>query len=88
MPDEEWASARKEAYPKEKALELLAAQASSEMIDGAVVEAMARDYDAIMTSVAAASLPVAVAYERVQDQWLWLLSDLKNAQIRNEGRSA
>ena len=49
---------------------------------------MTRDYDAIMASVAAACLPVAAAYERVQDQYLWLLSELKNVQAENEERNA
>lgn len=78
----------KQAYPKDKVLALLADQVAAGKIDAAVVEAMTRDYDAIMASVAAACLPVAAAYERVQDQYLWLLSELKNVQAENEERNA
>lgn len=78
----------KKAYPKEKVLELLAGQVAAGKVDGAVVEVMTCDYDAIMASVSAACLPVAAAYERVQDQYLWLLSELRVVQAENEERSA
>lgn len=78
----------KQAYPKEKVLALLADQVAAGKIDAAVVEAMTRDYDAIMASVAAACLPVAAAYERVQDQYQWLLSELKRVQAENEEKNA
>lgn len=78
----------KKAYPKEKVLELLAEQVAAGKIDAAVVDAMTCDYDAIMVSVAAACLPVAAAYERVQDQYLWLLSELRSMQAESEEKSA
>ena len=78
----------KKAYPKDKVLELLADQVAAGKIDAAVVSAMTRDYDAIMATVAAACLPVAAAYERVQDQYRWLLSELENVQAENEENNA
>ena len=38
---------------------------------------MARDYDQIMATVARASAPVAEAYRRVQEEYGWLVAQLK-----------
>ena len=72
----------KEAYPKERVLELLADQRDRGLIDAAVVEVMERDYDDIMRVVRRACLPVAALYRRVQDEYVWLLGQL--AQARGE----
>lgn len=72
----------KEAYPKERVLELLADQRDCGLIDAAVVEVMERDYDDIMRVVRRACLPVAALYRRVQDEYVWLLGQL--AQARGE----
>lgn len=78
----------KEAYPKEKVLELLAWHVESGKIDGKVVEVMRRDYDAIMATVADACRPVMTAYERVQAQYSSLLGRLREWEAENEGRIA
>lgn len=72
----------KEAYSKERVLELLADQRDRGLIDAAVVEVMERDYDDIMCVVRRACLPVAALYRRVQDEYVWLLGQL--AQVRGE----
>lgn len=69
----------KEAYPKEKVLELLADQRDRGLIDAASVAVMERDYDDIMQVVARACLPVAALYQNVQDEYAWLLDQLANA---------
>lgn len=74
----------KQAYSKEKVLELLAEQSAAGKIDAETVNAMARDYDAMMETVARACRPVASAYERVQEEYAWLLSELRKAQTANE----
>ena len=70
----------KEAYPKEKVLMLLDEQQAAGKIDAAAVETMRRDYDAIMATVAQACRPVADAYERVQQDYAWLLNELEHAR--------
>lgn len=76
----------KEAYPKERVLELLAWHAEEGRIDGSVVEVMTRDYDDIMATVADACRPVMAAYERVQEQYAWMLEELRAWQTESEGR--
>lgn len=78
----------KKAYSKEKVLRLLAAQSAEGKIDAEVVDAMTRDYDAIMETVARACRPVASAYDRVQEEYAWMLSELRKAQAANEGECA
>ena len=59
---------------------LLDEQQAAGKIDAAVVETMWRDYDAIMATVAQACRPVADAYERVQQDYAWLLNELEHAR--------
>lgn len=66
----------KEAFPKEKVLELLGDQVERGLIDAEIVGTMVRDYDDIMASVRRASLPVAEVYRRVQEEYLWLVEQL------------
>lgn len=74
----------KQAYSKDKVLELLAEQGAAGKIDTEVVSMMARDYDAIMETVAHACRPVASAYERVQKEYTWMRSELQKAQAVTE----
>ena len=63
----------KEAFPKERVLEVLADQRDRGLIDGSCVAVMVRDYDEVMAVVQRACLPVAALYERVQQEYRWLL---------------
>ena len=66
----------KEAFPKERVLEVLADQRDRGLIDGSCVAVMVRDYDEVMAVVQRACLPVAALYERVQQEYRWLLDQL------------
>ena len=55
----------KEAFPKERVLEVLADQRDRGLIDGSCVAVMVRE-----------CLPVAALYERVQQEYRWLLDQL------------
>ena len=63
----------KEAFPKER---VLADQRDRGLIDGSCVAVMVRDYDEVMAVVQRACLPVAALYERVQQEYRWLLDQL------------
>lgn len=78
----------KEAYPKERVLEVLATQSAAGAIDALTVDVMERDYDAIMDTVAQACRPVAEAYRRVKEQYAWLLEQLGKARGADEGSGA
>ena len=52
-------------------------QAERGLLDAEAVRVMARDYDQIMATVARASAPVAEAYRRVQEEYGWLVAQLK-----------
>lgn len=67
----------KEAFPKQKVLELLSDQAERGLLDAEAVGVMERDYDQIMATVARASTPVAEAYRRVQEEYRWLIAQLE-----------
>ena len=67
----------KDAFPKQKVLALLRDQAERGLLDAEAVRVMARDYDQIMATVARASAPVAEAYRRVQEEYGWLVAQLK-----------
>lgn len=67
----------KDAFPKQKVLALLREQAERGLLDAEAVRVMERDYDQIMATVARASAPVAEAYRRVQEEYGWLVAQLK-----------
>lgn len=70
----------KASYPKEKVLAILRDQAQRGLVDAEAVEAMERDYDAIMVSVARASAPVAETYRRVQEGYRRLVEKLDQTE--------
>lgn len=71
----------KEAFPKERVLEVLADQRDRGLIDGSCVAVMVRDYDEVMAVVQRACLPVAALYERVQQEYRWLLDQLARHEV-------
>lgn len=75
----------KDAFPKERVLELLGEQSAHGLVDGEAVETMSRDYDGIMERVNRACEPVADAYRRVQDEYAWLIERLRDTIERNGG---
>lgn len=66
----------KEALPKERVLEVLADQRDGGLIDDSCVAVMERHYDEVMAVVQRACLPVTALYERVQQEYRWLLEQL------------
>lgn len=66
----------KEAFPKERVLEVLADQRDGGLIDDSCVAVMERHYDEVMAVVQRACLPVTALYERVQQEYRWLLEQL------------
>ncbi|MEG2932382.1 MAG: HD domain-containing protein [Gordonibacter sp.] len=66
----------KEAYPKEKVLAILGEQRDRGLIDASVVGEVVCSFDDIMDKVAQVSEPVSAAYERVQEEYAWLLDAL------------
>lgn len=76
------------SYPKEKVLRLLNEQSAKGLLDRVVVETMTQDYDGIMEVVVRACRPVSELYQRVQEEYLWLLEELfrmgGTAQARSE----
>ena len=66
----------KEAFPKERVLEVLADQRDGGLIDDSCVAVMEHHYDEVMAVVQRACLPVTALYERVQQEYCWLLEQL------------
>ena len=66
----------KEAFPKERVLEVLADQRDGGLIDDSCVAVMEHHYDEFMAVVQRACLPVTALYERVQQEYRWLLEQL------------
>ena len=71
----------KEAFPKERVLEVLADQRDGGLIDDSCVAVMEHHYDEVMAVVQRACLPVTALYERVQQEYRWLLDQLARHEV-------
>lgn len=67
----------KEAYSKEKVLTILSEQRDKGLLDSAVVDNVVCCYDDIMNEVVRVAAPVSATYERVQEEYAWLLDVLE-----------
>ncbi len=77
----------KEAYPKDKVLEILSDQSERGLVDASVVQVMVRDYDEIMEDVGRATAPIEATYRRVQDGYRRLLQTLGEAAPPRKSRT-